>query len=247
VVQFSGSTILEQPRSLATPEQLLQQSSFGLAGEQPGAELAEHGGVVARVGQLEAQQVLPVDAGADRLGRRAVGEVRAALEHGDQGQPPGREGGLLPFGVEVGKVVVAKDRPELIAESEVGMALGEGGAGDWCGGLGDGRDGAGLQGPGDTSGRLAASCKALQAKCHMIPISFVPHDPDHSGVIWTEKPHPLPEVIMSKETGKPLVVGPLSPPSDGGNPNTMLPVSSTSVSPWSITGSSRLKGNDLTG
>src|SRR5512135_2398209 len=81
----------------------------------------------------------------------------------------------------------------------------------------------------------------------MIPISFVPHDPDHSGVIWTEKPHPLPEVIMSKETGKPLVVGPSSPPSDGGNPNTMLPVSSTSVSPWSITGSSRLKGNDSTG
>ena len=52
---------------------------------------------------------------------------------------------------------------------------------------------------------------------------------------------------MSKETGKPLVVGPSSPPSDGGNPNTMLPVSSTSVSPRSITGSSRLKGNDSTG
>jgi hypothetical protein len=52
---------------------------------------------------------------------------------------------------------------------------------------------------------------------------------------------------MSKETGKPLVVGPSSPPSDGGNPNTMLPVSSTSVSPWSITGSSRLKGNDSIG
>jgi hypothetical protein len=34
---------------------------------------------------------------------------------------------------------------------------------------------------------------------------------------------------MSKETGKPRVVGPSSPPSDGGNPNTMLPVSSTSV------------------
>jgi hypothetical protein len=135
-----------------------------VAGEQPGAELAEHGGVEARVGQIEAEQVLPVDAGADRLGRLAVGEVRAALEHGDQGQPPGREGGLPTFGVEVGKVVVAKDRPELIAEPEVGIALGEGGAGALCGVLGDGRDGAGLQGQGDTSGRLearlAASCKA---------------------------------------------------------------------------------------
>src|SRR5512138_1883228 len=82
--------------------------------------------------------------------------------------------------------------------------------------------------------------------CHMIPISFVPHDPDHSGVFWTEKPHPLPEVIMSKVPGMPLVVGPSSPPSDGGYRNTTPPVSSTSVSPWSITGSSRLKGNDST-
>src|SRR4051794_19590531 len=80
----------------------------------------------------------------------------------------------------------------------------------------------------------------------MIPISFVPHDPDHSGVFWTEKPHPLPEVLMSKEIGMPLVVGPSSPPSDGGNPNTPPPASSTSASPWSITGSSMLKGNDST-
>ena len=40
----------------------------------------------------------------------------------------------------------------------------------------------------------------------MIPISFVPHDPDHWGVFWTENPHPLPEVILSKETGMPLVI-----------------------------------------
>src|SRR5512135_1180060 len=81
----------------------------------------------------------------------------------------------------------------------------------------------------------------------MIPISFVSQDPDHSGVSWTERPHPLPEVIMSKETGKPLVVGPSSPPSGGGNPNTMPPVSSTSGSPWSSTGSGVRKGNDSTG
>jgi hypothetical protein len=44
----------------------------------------------------------------------------------------------------------------------------------------------------------------------MIPISFVPHDPDHSGVFSTEKPHPLLEVIMGKETGMPPVAGPSS-------------------------------------
>ena len=55
------------------------------------------------------------------------------------------------------------------------------------------------------------------------------------------------ELKMSKETGKPLVVGPWSPPSDGGNPNTMLARHFHVVSPWSITGSSRRKGNDSTG
>ena len=42
----------------------------------------------------------------------------------------------------------------------------------------------------------------------MIPIGLVPDDPDHSKVFWTEKPHPLPEVIMTKAIGMPLVVGP---------------------------------------
>ena len=52
---------------------------------------------------------------------------------------------------------------------------------------------------------------------------------------------------MSKETGMPLVVGPSSPPSEVGNPNTLPPVSSMSVSPRFITGSSMLKGNDSIG
>ena len=52
---------------------------------------------------------------------------------------------------------------------------------------------------------------------------------------------------MSKETGMRLVVGPSSPPFDGGSPNMTPPVSSTSVNPWSITGSGGLTGNDSTG
>ena len=52
---------------------------------------------------------------------------------------------------------------------------------------------------------------------------------------------------MSKVTGMPLVVGPSSPPSDGGIPNTLPPGCFTSASPRSITGSNALKGNDSIG
>src|SRR5262245_42055091 len=84
----------EEPRALATVQQPLEQQPLRAACEQARAELAEHRGVNARVSQLEAEQVLPVDAGADGLRRRAVGEVLAELQDGDQGQPAGREGGL---------------------------------------------------------------------------------------------------------------------------------------------------------
>ena len=144
---------LEQPQGLAAVQQPLQQQPLGTAGEQAGAELAEHGGVEPRVGQLEAEQVLPVDPGADGVGGRAVGEVLAELEDGDQGQPPGREGGLPPEGVEVGEVGVVEDGAEFVAEPEVGVAVGEGGTGDAGGILGDGRDEPELERHGATSGK----------------------------------------------------------------------------------------------
>src|SRR5262249_42347671 len=53
---------LDQLPLPAAPEELLQETFPGVPCEQSGAELAEHGGVEARVGQLEAEQVLPVDA-----------------------------------------------------------------------------------------------------------------------------------------------------------------------------------------
>ena len=140
-----------RPRALSSPSVLQRSSSFSssnpsrTAGEQAGAELAEHGGVEPRVGQLEAEQVLPVDAGADGVGGAAVGEVLAELEDGDQGQPPGREGGLASAGIEVGEVGVVEDGAEFVAEPEIGIAVGKGGAGDAGGVLGDGWDGAGLQ------------------------------------------------------------------------------------------------------
>jgi hypothetical protein len=76
----------------------LQQQPLTASGDQAAAELGEHGVVEARVGQLQAEQVLPVDAGADRVNGPAVGEVLAELQEGDQGQPLGREDGMAPAG-----------------------------------------------------------------------------------------------------------------------------------------------------
>ena len=50
---------------------------------------------------------------------------------------PGGQCGLSAPGIELGEVGVAEDGPELVAEPEVGISLGEGGAGDAGGQLGD--------------------------------------------------------------------------------------------------------------
>jgi hypothetical protein len=63
--------------------------------------------------------------------------------------------------VEIDEVVV-EDGPEFIAEPEVGVALGEGGAGDAGDLLGDRRDGLRLQGQWSDLRAGAGWCKPLQ-------------------------------------------------------------------------------------
>src|SRR5262249_6167622 len=60
---------------------------------------------------------------------------------------------------------------------------------------------------------------------------------DQSGVIWTEKPHPLLEAAMNKVSGKPLEDGPSSPPYGAVDLSTRSPTHSASVNPRSIIGS----------
>ena len=154
---------LEQAAGLAGLEHRVQEEPFGPAGRQAAAELGEDGEVEAGVVELEAEGVLPVDAAADGIGGPSIGEVLGELHDGDQGEPPGRQRGLPAPGVEVGEVAVAEDVPELVAEPEVGIPLGEGGAGDAGGQFGDGRDGARLQRHGSTSGcGQRIWCKLLQ-------------------------------------------------------------------------------------
>jgi len=104
---------LEQPQRLATSQQLLQQQSLSTASEQTGADIAKHGVVEHRVGQLEAQETLPIDPGADCLSGPAVGEVLTELQDGDQGQPPWRERGLASAGIKVGEVGIGEEGTEL--------------------------------------------------------------------------------------------------------------------------------------
>jgi hypothetical protein len=67
----------------------------------------------------------------------------------------------------------------------------------------------------------------LSAKCHLIPISLVPPDPDRSAVSWTEKPL-SPEVAMSRKmTGRRFVGKRSSPLSEAVAPSTRSPRSST--------------------
>jgi hypothetical protein len=101
-------------------------------------ELAQHRVVEARIGQLEAEQILPVDAGTHRLGGPTVGEVLAELQQGDPGQTPGRQARLAALGEQVGEIRVGEDGAELVAQLEKRVALAEGGSGNRHRLLGDG-------------------------------------------------------------------------------------------------------------
>src|SRR5262249_6755176 len=92
-------------------------------------ECAQDRKVETWVSQLKTQQVLPVDAGADRLRRLAIGEILPKLHDGHQRQPPRGQARSAPRREQGRKVVILKDGPEGIAEREIGMAFGKGGAG----------------------------------------------------------------------------------------------------------------------
>src|SRR5215212_5366143 len=111
----------------------LQQALLRAAGQKTISKLAEHAEVKARVGQLEAEQVLPVDPRPDRLSRLSIAQALAELHQRDQGQAPGRTGWLTLLGIEVGEVAILEDRPKRVAQGEIGTAFGKGGASDASG------------------------------------------------------------------------------------------------------------------
>src|SRR4051812_33355407 len=121
-------------------EHPLQQALLRATGQKTISKLAEDTKVKARVGQLEAEQVLPIDPRPDRLSGLPITQALAELYQRDQGQPPGWTGRLALLGIEVGEVAILEDRPERVAQGEIGAAFGKGGASDAGGLLGHGRD-----------------------------------------------------------------------------------------------------------
>src|SRR3954463_8881066 len=111
-------------------EHPLQQALVRAAGQKTISKLAEHAEVKARVRQLEAEQVLPVDPRPDRFSGLPIAQALAELHQRDQGQPPGWTGWLTLLGIEVGEVATLEDSAERVAQGEIGAAFGKGGASD---------------------------------------------------------------------------------------------------------------------
>ncbi|ACA18375.1 hypothetical protein M446_4012 [Methylobacterium sp. 4-46] len=86
-----------------------QQPSSGLVLQQPAAELAQDAGIEAGIGEVEGQQVFPVNPGSDRLSGLAVAQAFAELQEGDEGQAPGCVRGLAAAGKEVSERSIGED------------------------------------------------------------------------------------------------------------------------------------------
>jgi hypothetical protein len=79
---------LAQQAAFPQPIKQQRQQPLGLAiGEQSRAELGEHRGVKARVRQVKAQRVLPVQPCSHRVGGLPIGEALDELQHQHQRQP----------------------------------------------------------------------------------------------------------------------------------------------------------------
>src|SRR5215207_8941062 len=118
----------------------LQQALLRATGQKTVSKLAEHAEVKAWVGQLEAKKVLPVDPRPDRLSGLSIAQALAELHQRDQGQPPRWTGRLALLGIEVGEVAILEDRPERVAQGEIGAAFGKGGASNAGSLFGHGRE-----------------------------------------------------------------------------------------------------------
>src|ERR671928_395981 len=134
------SLCFEDAKLTADFENPLQQPLRRAAGQQAISELAKDRMVETGIGQLQAEEVLPIDAGADGLGSLSVAQALADLHESDEGEPPGRIARLAVLGIEVGEVAVREDSPERVTEREVRVALGKGGARDTGGVFGHRRD-----------------------------------------------------------------------------------------------------------
>jgi len=106
-------------------------------GQQAIAEFGAHRVMEAPVGQLQAEQILPIDPPADGLGGLAIREIFEELQDQDQGQAGRGRGGLAAAGEQVGKLRIGVDGAQFVGEPQAEIALRQDGAGDLGGLVGD--------------------------------------------------------------------------------------------------------------
>jgi len=109
-------------------QERVEQEVFHAASHDPTAELAQDREIEALIGQLEAEEVLHVDAAAHRIGGLTVGQVLSELEHEHQGQPPGSLGWLAVCREQSGEALVRVEEAEVVAQAEPGITSAESGA-----------------------------------------------------------------------------------------------------------------------
>ncbi len=112
----------QKPALAAQCQERVEQERLGVAGHEAGAELAEHRGVEARVGEVEAKNILPLDAATSRLGCAAIREVLGELQHGDERQPPRRFGRRAVGGEQSRDLRVGEHGAEFIPQPQVEIA-----------------------------------------------------------------------------------------------------------------------------
>jgi hypothetical protein len=93
-----------------------EQALAGLVLQQARPELAQDAVIEARVGQVQGEQVLPVDPCPYRLRGLPVGQVLPELHQRDQRQPPRRISRLAKGGVEVTEGGITEHGAEPVAQ-----------------------------------------------------------------------------------------------------------------------------------
>ncbi len=78
----------EQAQGPAALQQLVEEDLCGAPRQQAVSEFAQNRKVETRIRQCKTQQILPVDARADRLRRLTIGQVLPKLHDRHQREPP---------------------------------------------------------------------------------------------------------------------------------------------------------------
>ena len=112
---------LEHAAGPAAFQQCIEPHLFCVARENTSPKLTQHRMVKARVGQCQAEEILPINTGAHGLRSLPIGEVCATLHHRHQGQAPRRQARRAAGWKAGGTVVVLVEGAKLSTSGQIGV------------------------------------------------------------------------------------------------------------------------------